>query len=144
MHNYTNEGAEMINDSFIIPDGEYRLKIVKSKEGASKAGDYQVTCDLLVIAGDRKGFPVSFHRVTFIDPVKNPKAAGMSIYFLKTIGQPWEGKFQINPEAWINAEFIAYLAQREYNGFKSMQIKWVKPINETSEQEPDDVPASWR
>lgn len=135
---YDATGAEMPSDGFTIPDNEYDLEIVKAKDGKSKNGDYQVTCDLKVIGGAHDGFDVKFHRVTFFDPKGDKKkAAGMSVFFLKVIGQPWEGKFQINPENWKGKRFHAYLAEKEYNGFKSMEVKWFAPLENGSQ-----VPAS--
>lgn len=127
-------------DSFVIPDGEYILRIAKAMEGKSKSGDYQVTCNLLVVDGDHKGFKVNYHRVTFLDPKKNAQAAGMSIHFLKTIGQPWEGQFQIDPGAWEGKCFLGYLVQDDYQGFKSMKVKWVKPLDKAKAEELEEVP----
>lgn len=128
-HDYTSEGAEVPADSFTIPDGEYILRVDKVKEGKSKNDDYQVTCSMRVADGERKGFPVNYHRVTFLNPAKNPKAAGMSIHWLKVLGQPWEGKFKIYPEDWIGKCFLAYLAAETFNGFESMKVKWVKALD---------------
>lgn len=133
-HEYNAEGAEMPNDGFTIPDNEYDLEIMRAKEGKSKGGDYQVTCDLKVIGGDHAGFDVRFHRVTFFDPNgEKKKAAGMSVFFLKVIEQPWEGKFQINPDSWVGKKFHGYLAEKEYNGFKSMEVKWFAPADVVSQ-----------
>lgn len=125
---YSSEGAEVPNNDFTIPDGEYTLEVKKVKEGKSKNQDYQITCDLEVVEGDHKGFPVKFHRVTFIPATKNPKAAGMSLNFLKTLGQPHDGTFRIEPDNWVGKKFQAYLEQSEWNGFKSMKVKWFAPV----------------
>jgi hypothetical protein len=139
-HKYNSDGAEMPQDSFVIPEGEYIMRIVKATEGQSKSGDYQVTCNLAVVEGEKKGFKVNYHRVTFLDPKKNPQAAGMSIHFLKTIGQPWQGEYEINPGFWEGKCFLAYLVLNDYQGFKSMKVKWVKALEKAQSQELDEVP----
>lgn len=135
-HDYNSSGVEMPGESYTIPENEYILKIVKAKEGNSKAGDYQVTTDLKVVGGDHDGFDVRYHRVTFFDPTEKPdkkKAAGMSVFFLKVIGEPYDGAFKINPESWVGKKFKAYLAEKEYNGFKSMEVKWFAAIENDSQ-----------
>lgn len=140
-HDYNATGVEMPADGYTIPDDEYTVKIVKAKEGTSKGGDYQVVCDLRVVGGAHDGFDVKFHRVTFFDPknTEKKKAAGMSVFFLKVIGQPYEGAFKINPDAWVGRSFQAYLAEKEYNGYKSMEVKWFKPLEDNGSQVPADV-----
>lgn len=139
---FDSEGAEVPQGGYTIPDGEYVLEIKKTKEGRSKTGnDYQVTCDLEVSFGEHKGFPVKFHRVTFIPAVKNKKAAGMGLLFLRNIGEPHSGKFKINPDAWVGKRLQAYLEANDYNGFKSMKVKWTAPV-EGAQPEPieEEVP----
>lgn len=142
-HEYDGSGADMNNDSFVIPDDTYTLQIVRVKEGESKKGDYQVTVDLKVVGSDYDGFDIKFHRVTFLKASEHPKAAGMSLHWLHVIGQPYEGKFQIDPENWEGKKLKAYLEQSEYNGFKSMKIKWVDFVEqeESKKEEPvEEVP----
>ncbi len=139
-HEYDSSGAEMPSSGYTIPDNEYDLKVVKATEGKSKSGDYQVTCDLKVVGGSSDGFDVKFHRVTFFDPNgEKKKAAGMSVFFLKVIGQPFEGKFKINPENWVGKKFHGYLAEKEYNGFKSMEVKWFAPLDNEPQAAPSEV-----
>lgn len=141
-YEYDTTGADMSGQGdFVIPDGEYIMRIEKVTEGRSKKeNEYQVTCDLKVVEGDRKNFQVRFHRVTFTDPKRSPKGAGMAIHFLKTIGQPWENKPNIDPSHWVGKVFMAWLEVSEYNNFKSMKIKWVKPVDKAIAEELEEVP----
>lgn len=141
-YEYNTDGADMSGQGdFIIADGEYIMRIDDAKEGRSKKEkEYQVICDLKVADGDQKGFPVRFHRITFCDPKRSPKGAGMAIHFLKTIGQPWEGKPNIDPSHWVGKVFLAWLEASDFNGFKSMKVKWVKPVTKEQDEELSEVP----
>ena len=127
---YDGEGIQPSGD-FTVPEDEYVLRIAKVKPQRSKikedgTGNYpQVVVDLVVDEGPRKGFPVSFHYVTFLP--KEARAAGMAIHWLKSIGEPWEGKFKVQPGRWLNRTIRAFLEVKEFNGIKNMKIKWVKP-----------------
>lgn len=119
----------------LLPKGSYDLEIVEftSKagksypcEGTTKNGDPKV--DLLAevtTEGEFKGERL-FHSVTFMG--KDKPGAGMSVHFLKTIGQPWEGKLDVDPTQWVGAKFRGYVIQDEYNGKKGNKIKGIEPI----------------
>lgn len=119
----------------LLPKGTYSYEIVEfvskagetyPKEGKTKNGDPKV--DILcqvTTPGEFEGERV-FHSVTFLP--KDKPGAGMAIHFLKTINQPWEGKFQVEPNAWIGERFRGYTIEDEYNGKKSNKIKGIEPI----------------
>lgn len=72
-----------------------------------------------------------FHTVTFLPATTNgkpTKGAGMAIHWLKTIGQPYEGKIKPNSKAWIGAEAMGYAIEDDYKG--KIKNKWgeIKPI----------------
>lgn len=130
MHTYNSTGAKLPDD-FTIPDGEYVLRIEKAIEGVSKSGgDYQVRVDFKVAEGQHKNFPINWHRVTFVPADR--KGAGLAIHFLKCIGEPWEGEFQIDPKRWVSRRVLAYIEAEEYNGYKNMKVRWTKPAPDTS------------
>lgn len=132
-HEYDATEVKGVDGDYSFPDGEYPLIITAVKEGLSKeAKDFQVIVDYEVVEGPQKGQKVRFHYVTFFPPAH--KAAGISVHYLKSIGQPWQGKFRIDPDAWVGKTLSAYLAAEEYNGKKSMKVKWVKPSVETDSQ----------
>lgn len=119
----------------LMPKGNYNYEIVgfisKSgetypKEGTTKNGDPKVDFLAQVTTpGEFEGERV-FHSVTFLP--KDKPGAGMSIHFLKTINQPWENKFKVDPQAWIGERFRGYTIEDEYNGRKSNKIKGIEPI----------------
>lgn len=119
----------------LLPKGTYEFEIVEfmskagdtyPKEGTTKNGDPKV--DILAevtTEGEFKGERV-FHSVTFLK--KDAPGAGMAIHFLKSIDQPWEGKFEVTPSNWVGQEFRGYVIQDEYQGRKSNKIKGIEPI----------------
>jgi len=124
----------------LLPKGTYTFEIVEfvskagdtyPKEGKTKNGDPKV--DILAEVVDTSvefdGERV-FHSVTFLP--KDKPGAGMSVHFLKTIGQPWEGNISVDPSAWVGERFKAYVIEDEYNGKKSNKIKGVEPVTADS------------
>ena len=93
-----------------IPDDFYDFQITDVKEKTTKNGDPMVNATLEIIGPEHIGRRV-FHNVTF--PKKDaatgkpPKWAGISIHFLKTLGEPWENDFIVTPDAWIGKQFKA-------------------------------------
>lgn len=126
----------------LLPKGNYNLEIIEfmsksgemyPKEGTTKNGDPKV--DILVqvtTAGEFEGERL-FHSVTFMP--KDKPGAGMAVHFLKTIGQPYEGKIKVDPTQWVGAEFQGYVIQDEYQGKKGNKIKGVEPIAEAKKDD---------
>jgi hypothetical protein len=119
----------------LLPKGNYDFEIVEfvSKagnsyplEGKTKNGDPKVDILAQVINSAEFDGERIFHSVTFMP--KDKPGAGMAIHFLKTIGQPYEGKFNVNPEAWVGERFRGYVISDEYQGKKSNKIKGIEPI----------------
>jgi hypothetical protein len=75
-----------------------------------------------------------FHTVTFMP--KDKPGAGMAIHWLKTIGQPWEGVFKVNSDAWVGADFQGYVVQDEYQGKKKNKISEIRPISSKNDEVP--------
>jgi hypothetical protein len=75
-----------------------------------------------------------FHTVTFMP--KDKKGAGMAIHFLKSIGQPWEGKFQVASNNWVGCQFKGYVITDEYKGKTKNKIGEIKPMEEVKESIP--------
>ena len=121
----------------LMPKGNYNYEIVDFTsaagnvyplEGTTKNGAPKVDFLAEVTDGPFKGTRV-FHSVTFLP--KDSKGSGMSIHFLKTIGQPWEGKFSVNPSEWVGTKFRGYTIEDEYNGKKNNKIKGIEPIEDS-------------
>lgn len=98
----------------VIPVGRYRLKIVKAVEGKTKKGDPKVTCDLIITDGAWKNKHIPFHNVSFL--AQGTDGAGFALSFLKAIGQPYQGKFEVDASKWVDKTFEAEVFIDEYNG----------------------------
>ena len=83
-----------------LPDGIYILRIVNAVEGETKNGDDKVTVDYVIAEGPQAGKKVNYHTVTFFDDKDRP-GAHIAVHYLKVIGEPWEGDFEVKPENWV-------------------------------------------
>ena len=101
--------------NFQIADFTSKAGDVYPKDGRTKNNDPMVNilCEVIDDTEEFNGERV-FHTVTFL-PANNP-GAGMSVHFLKTIGQPWEGNVQVDSSKWVGAKFMGYVITDEYNG----------------------------
>jgi hypothetical protein len=111
-----------------IPEGEYILEIVSARPGKTNNGDPKVTVDYVVAEGAFKGKKVKFHTVTFFRD-KTVKAAGIAIHYLKTIGQPFEGPFKVEPENWKGKMLKAKVVQEPYGDYVNAKVKFVDPVD---------------
>ena len=107
----------------LLPASEYLLEITEVSESETKENSYyMVTVHYKVVKPDQyKGRQVKYHNITFI-PKGNP-GAGRSLYFLKVIGEPYEGSFSINPQNWIGKRISAKVAIKEYKGRENNEVK---------------------
>ena len=116
-----------------IPEGEYNLKITEVAPSLSKKGYPMVKVVFTVLDASGHGKRI-FHYVTFMPPKDSEgvtnKGAGMSVHFLKVIGQPYEGKIKVDPFSWINSEVFAKVIVDEYEGKKNNKIKYfITPLD---------------
>jgi hypothetical protein len=112
-----------------IPDDYYDFQITEVKEKLTKKNDPMVSLTLEITSPIHTGRRV-WHNVTFpkVDPAtgKPPKWAGMSVHFLKTIGEPWEGDYIVTPDAWIGKQFKAKTKTvKDLNGNKKSEIAFI-------------------
>lgn len=100
------------------------------KDGKTQNGDPMVNILCEVIDDEEFDGERVFHTVTFLPAKKKDgtptPGAGMSIHFLKTIGQPWEGKISPDSSQWVGARFMGYVIQDEYKGKIKNKISEVK------------------
>lgn len=121
----------------VLPKGWYDLEIVEfvskagdtyPKDGRTKNNDPMVNILCQVVHNEEFDGERVFHTVTFL-PAKSP-GAGMSVHFLKTIGQLYEGQFKVDSSQWVGAEFSAYVIQEEYNGKIKNKIGEIRPLGD--------------
>lgn len=102
-----------------IPKGTKVLMVVKKATGAkSGQGNPYVTINLEVYAGEYAGAKINFHNVTFLP--KDHKYAGIALHVLKCLLQPYEGKFSVNPDAWVG-KFVYVTAGVETRPYKDQE-----------------------
>ncbi|MBI4395469.1 MAG: DUF669 domain-containing protein, partial [Elusimicrobia bacterium] len=82
-----------------IPEGDYHLRIMKTEAGTTRNGDDKVTVDFKVVDGAYVGRPINYHTVSFLP--KESLGAGMTLHFLKCIGEPYQGEFEWDESRWI-------------------------------------------
>ena len=120
--------------SRLLTQGKYELLITKVEEKKSKNGYPMVNVTCEVQNNEEFNGAKVFHNVTFLP--KDKPGAGMSTHFLKTIGEPWEGAIEVNPDAWVGEDFIAKISTREYDKKDGTKGK----TNNIDEIESSDVP----
>ena len=124
---YNAEGIEINPKIKPIPEGEYALEIVKVQESKTKKDGYPcVIVEFRVIDNvSLNGKKIPFHYVTFFP--KENRGAGISIHFLKTIGEPYEKDFVVEPYKWIGKRIKAHVVIEKGRDGKSEfnKVKWV-------------------
>lgn len=137
----------------VLPKRWFDLKIIEftskagdqyPKVGRTKNNDPMVNILCEVVNDPEFNGERVFHTVTFM-PAKKPDGtptpgAGMSVHFLKTIGQPFEGKIKPNPDSWVGAEFAGYVIQEEFKGKVKNKIGEIKPLVAEGSSQSDQVP----
>lgn len=110
---YDATGVSMEGNFTIAPEGVYDLVILKVtdiKDGLpwkTKNGDDYVSVETEIASGEFANTKV-WHGVTVMED-KTRKGAGMALQFLKAIGEPYEGKFEIDTDRWVGKRFRAKL-----------------------------------
>lgn len=97
------------------------------EEGLTQKNKYPKVNVLVEVVdeGEYQGERI-FHTVTFMP--KGIEGAGMAIHWLKTINQPFEGKFTPDPLAWVGERFLGYPIVDEYQGKKKNKLGEIKAV----------------
>jgi hypothetical protein len=132
MFNYDSTGVNVTGGYTPAPEGVYWLKIVAATEKMSKSGNNMVSCKCEIDEPGEWLGNIVFHNVTFLP--KERKGAGMAIQFLKHIGEPWEGEFIVDADAWRGKRFHAKLKiEKDLQGRNRNAVAWL--IEEGSDEE---------
>lgn len=135
--NYDATGIDASGGFPIIEkEGWYPFRIADATPGESKSGNYQVTVDAVCL--DPRWFEYRVrHWVTFLPKLTAEgtpnRGAGMAIHFLKCIGEPWEGKLDVNPTSWEGKTFMGKVILSEYQGKRNNKFAEISPIRDESE-----------
>lgn len=139
---YNSEGVKM-NDYVEIPDGEYILRITDATPGTTANGDDKVTVDYEIVGGDYNLEKIKFHTVVFFKN-RESKGAGITLKFLRAIGEPYEGQFSWDERNWVGKKLKAMIMQEvatqgKHAGKKFPKIQWVNPVDGGPEAAAEDV-----
>jgi len=123
------------------PDGTYEMEIANAEETKTKDKKYpMVIVDAKIIDSlEHNGVKIRYW-VTIMP--KGDSGAGISKKFIKSIGQPFEGKISIVATNWIGKKFTAGVTLEKYEGKLQNKIKYVTPYRgiEPTKEEVQDVP----
>jgi hypothetical protein len=112
---YDSTGVDVNGPSSVpAPAANYTLEIKQvfdtDKEGnprRTKNGDPMVSARCEIADANEWLGTTVWHNITFLP--KEKKGAGMAVAFLKAIGEPWEGAFEIDTDNWKDKTFRAKL-----------------------------------
>lgn len=132
----------------ILPKKWFKFEVVEfvskagesyPKDGFTKESNYPKV-DILAEVKDDPEFEGErvFHSVTFLP--KGKPGDGMAIHFLKTIGQPWEGKFKVESSDWVGSEFMGYVVTDEYKGKIKNKISEIKSVDVAKVKAESEIP----
>jgi len=125
-----NSGGAVPDDGIPkpIPAGEYVMEIVKAVVGKSKtSGHDMVTVTASPIDGEYKGRKVRMFVIFYPTGHKN---IGLTLHFLKTIGEPYDGEFDWDETRWTGRMFIANIGIEIFNGEAQNNVRRIRPVEE--------------
>lgn len=122
------------------PEAEYLLQITDVNPVSTPSGHeenlYRV--HLEIVSGEEKGTTL-LHRVNTDD---SEKAFYYCRLFLKAIGEPYKGEFDIDVDNWVGKQFYATIKHNgkyanidEYNFEKKIENQYKKPVGEVKSEE---------
>ena len=115
-------------NSFVIPDGNYRVRCVDIEQTVSKGGNPMFVWTFEVVEGDHKGFQSKVF--TAITPAAMWKVAETVV----ALGVGQQGQMvKFKRSDVINKECGATFEQTEYNGKTNSQIQRVMSLKELAE-----------
>ena len=120
---YDGTGIEPQGGGYpVIPQGPYDLEITEVEDTRAKSSNRRmVVVNYMVIDSlEHNGKFVRYHNVTFMG--RGEKGAGMTLHFLKCIGEPYKDKFKVRPENWVGKKLRAFVKVAEYKGRQKNEV----------------------
>lgn len=128
---YNAGEAEPLGDFEPVPKGPYALVIESVGEKATKDGVPMANVQLAVIDNPKyKGRKVWLNVIFWQN---GEPGTGYTLHFLKCIGQPHKGNFDINTEKWIGKKVKSYLTIEEYKGKENNKISQLMPYDASND-----------
>lgn len=139
MFNYDGEGVTPSKFE-LLPDGKYLSEITDAAPTKAKSsGNDMVTVHYKVVKPDiYKGRKIMYHNVVFVP--KGEQGAGMTLHYLKSIGEPHEGKFAVNPKNWVGKRLTLTVGHKEYNGRTNNNVLSVDAADYTVTAPAEEIP----
>ncbi len=137
--NYDDIGVERKSFGPSVPKGDYPAVVVSATPGLTKNGDDKVSVNYEIIDGPYKGKTLKNHTVTFFKS-RQAKGAGFALDFLKAIGEPWQGQFEVDEKRWIG-KFALIHVEHEQSQDGKLTFAKVKWCNEYKAPEHDPFAA---
>jgi len=126
---YNASGIKEQGSYPLLEKNRYILKIESAEQTQTKKGYPMVTVNFVVQYGDYAGWRIKYHNVVFLPA--DSSGAGISIHFLKTIGEPYKGDFDVNPQNWIGKLLIGLVEQEpDLKGILRNVVKAVEPYED--------------
>lgn len=135
---YNSGGAVPSESMQPIPRGDYPMEIVNVLHGKSKAsGTEMVTVTAKILSGAPAGRTMKYY--VMFHPQGHP-SVGMTLHFLKTIGEPYEGEFEWDEVNWIGKKFTGTVEWENFNGSPTSKLKKLRPLEPYVEPPVEEVP----
>ena len=101
-----------------LPEGNYTVKIEKIQETTTKkSGLPLIKIRYKVIDEGKFKNRILFDQITLFEG--DAPGAGITKHFLHVIGQPYQGDFEIDPGAWVDAELqVKIVIDKQYDSNK--------------------------
>lgn len=119
--NYTTDDQEPTESNFKLPtEGEKLFQVIDINPAVTPSGNDEniQVVKLEIIGGDDNGLSI-LNRVN-LNP--DEKAFYFARLFLKVIGEPYKGQFEINTDNWQARQFYATVKHTDSKGKKYANI----------------------
>src|SRR5437763_966411 len=143
MFNYDATGVQVSTQYELLPEAWYPFEITSTEELRSKSGHPMVLAKCRCLDPQYLHSKELWHYITFFD--QKHKAAGIAIHFLKSIGMPHEGPFNVDSRDWRGKRFKGKVTINSYvdkNGEKrtNNKITAVASLTEKPEAVEEESP----
>lgn len=124
----------------LLSDGWHPFKIVEVEDRESSKGYPQALAKCKCTDTKCAGASEVWNYVTVIPP--DQKGASMVIHWLKSIGQPYEGKIVLDTEKWLGKKFLGKVTTEDYKGKTNNKLKEISPYRDMDSSMEAQPPAS--
>lgn len=95
--NDVQEGGTFV----LVPEWVYNVEIVVATDGYSKKGDPMIGIEMIIIDGEFSGSKAWDNILIPAEGSTSWKIMGRTKHFLHCIGEPYEGKIEVDTKNWV-------------------------------------------